>query len=382
VSEQNTTAVSSPSSTHDGSHQAAKAAHGEQPKQAGESIGTTPAAALGTKAPVEGKATEKKRSSKLSDDKRFKIFSGSANRPLTEAIGKFLGVPVGETRLQRFSDGETHFQLLENVRGVDVFLVQPTCHPVDQNLVELLIMMDALRRASAGRITVVVPYYGYARQDRKDRPRVAITSKLVADLLTTAGANRALFVDLHAAQIQGFFNIPVDHLFASPVLVGYFRDLNLPNLTVVSPDAGGVERARFFAKKLEVPLAIVDKRRTDINVTEVMNVIGDVKGRTCLILDDIVDTAGTLVKTAEALLDQGADKVYACASHAVLSGPAVERIRSSRLEQFVVTDTIPLSAEGLKLEAEGKIKVLTIAGLLGRAIESIHMETSVSTLFN
>ena len=201
----------------------------------------------------------------------------------------------------------------------------------------------------------------------------------VADLLVTAGANRALFVDLHAAQIQGFFNIPVDHLFASPVLVGYFRDLNLPNLTVVSPDAGGVERARFFAKKMEVPLAIVDKRRTDINVTEVMNVIGDVKGRTCLILDDIVDTAGTLVKTAEALLEQGADKVYACASHAVLSGPAVERIASSRLEQLVVTNTIPLSEEASKVN---KIKVLSIAGLLGRAIESIHMETSVSTLFN
>ena len=327
-----------------------------------------------TKAPAE-----KKRSSRLSEDKRFKIFSGSANRPLTEEVCKFLGVPVGETRLQRFSDGETHFQLLENVRGVDVFLVQPTCRPVDENLVELLIMMDALRRASAGRITVVVPYYGYARQDRKDRPRVAITSKLVADLLTTAGANRALFVDLHAAQIQGFFNIPVDHLFASPVLVGYFRDLNLPDLTVVSPDAGGVERARFFAKKLEVPLAIVDKRRTDINITEVMNVIGDVDGRTCLILDDIVDTAGTLVKTAEALLEQGATKVYACASHAVLSGPAVERIRDSALEELVVTNTIPLTEEALSV---AKIKVLSIAGLLGRAIESIHMETSVSTLFN
>jgi ribose-phosphate pyrophosphokinase len=385
VSETNTTAAPFPSTTQDRSAHAAQAA-AEQPKQAAEPT-VPPASATGTKAvdPAkagEAKTGEKKRSSKLSDDKRFKIFSGSANRPLTEEICKFLGVPVGETRLQRFSDGETHFQLLENVRGVDVFLVQPTCHPVDQNLVELLIMMDALRRASAGRITVVVPYYGYARQDRKDRPRVAITSKLVADLLTTAGANRALFVDLHAAQIQGFFNIPVDHLFASPVLVGHFRGLNLPNLTVVSPDAGGVERARFFAKKLEVPLAIVDKRRTDINVTEVMNVIGDVKGRTCLILDDIVDTAGTLVKTAEALLDQGAEKVYACASHAVLSGPAVDRIRASKLEQLVVTDTIPLSESAQQLEKEGKIKVLTIAGLLGRAIESIHMETSVSTLFN
>jgi ribose-phosphate pyrophosphokinase len=384
VNQQDTTAVpfpSSNSSSHVAEPHAAatsvepvKQASGETARQAAEFVLTPATPASTTKAPAE-----KKRSSRLSEDKRFKIFSGSANRPLTEEIGKFLGVPVGETRLQRFSDGETHFQLLENVRGADVFLVQPTCHPVDQNLVELLIMMDALRRASAGRITVVVPYYGYARQDRKDRPRVAITSKLVADLLATAGANRALFVDLHAAQIQGFFNIPVDHLFASPVLVGYFRDLQLPNLTVVSPDAGGVERARFFAKKLEVPLAIVDKRRTDINVTEVMNVIGDVRGRTCLILDDIVDTAGTLIKTAEALLDQGADKVYACASHAVLSGPAVERIAASRLEELVVTNTIPLSEAAQKVS---KIKVLSIAGLLGRAIESIHMETSVSTLFN
>jgi ribose-phosphate pyrophosphokinase len=380
VNQQDTTAVPFPSSNSSNNvaepHAAATSV--EPAKQAAEFVLTSATPASTTKA-ADTKSVEKKRSSRLSEDKRFKIFSGSANRPLTDEIGKFLGVPVGETRLQRFSDGETHFQLLENVRGVDVFLVQPTCHPVDQNLVELLIMMDALRRASAGRITVVVPYYGYARQDRKDRPRVAITSKLVADLLATAGANRALFVDLHAAQIQGFFNIPVDHLFASPVLVGYFRDLQLPNLTVVSPDAGGVERARFFAKKLEVPLAIVDKRRTDINVTEVMNVIGDVRGRTCLILDDIVDTAGTLIKTAEALLDQGADKVYACASHAVLSGPAVERIAASRLEELVVTNTIPLSEAAQKVS---KIKVLSIAGLLGRAIESIHMETSVSTLFN
>lgn len=322
---------------------------------------------------------ERKRSGRQSEDKRFKIFCGSANRQLAEEICKFVGVPLGETRLQRFSDGEVHFQLLENVRGADVFLVQPTSFPVDQHLVELLIMMDALKRASAGRITVVIPYYGYARQDRKDRPRVAITSKLVADLLQTAGANRALLVDLHAAQIQGFFNIPVDHLFASPVLVSYFRDLNLPNLTVVSPDAGGVERARFFAKKLDVPLAIVDKRRTDINVTEVMNVIGDVRGRTCLILDDIIDTAGTMVKTVDALLAEGAEKVYACASHAVLSGPAVERIAGSRLEELVVTNTIPLREEA---QGVAKIKVLSIAGLLGRAIESIHMETSVSTLFN
>jgi ribose-phosphate pyrophosphokinase len=327
----------------------------------------------------EKAGADKRRPGRLSEAKRFKIFSGEANKALAEEVCKFVGVPLGETRMQRFSDGEIYFQLLENVRGADVFVIQPTCFPVDQHLVELLIMMDALKRASAARITVVIPYYGYARQDRKDRPRVAISSKLVADLLTTAGANRALLVDLHAAQIQGFFNIPVDHLFASPVLVGYFREMNLPNLTVVSPDAGGVERARFFAKKLDVPLAIVDKRRTDINVTEVMNVIGDVRGRTCLIIDDIIDTAGTLVKTGDALLAQGATKVFACASHAVLSGPAVERIAASRIEEVVVSNTIPLREEAQRV---GKIKVLSIAGLLGRAIESIHMETSVSTLFS
>jgi ribose-phosphate pyrophosphokinase len=333
---------------------------------------------------------ERKKAGKLSEDKRFKLFSGTANPKLAEAIGKHIGVPVGEAKLQRFADGEVYFQLLENVRGVDVFVVQPTCYPVDQHLVELLVMIDALKRASAARITVVVPYYGYARQDRKDRPRVAISAKLIADLLTTAGANRALFVDLHAAQIQGFFNIPVDHLFASPVLVSYFRELNLPNLTVVSPDAGGVERARFFAQKMGAPLAIVDKRRTDMNVAEVMHVVGDVHDKTCLIIDDIIDTAGTLVKTVDALYASGATSVYACASHAVLSGPAIDRIANSRLEQLVVTDTIPLREAAQKLTAPGndpaqklpKIKVLTIAGLLGAAIESIHMETSVSTLFS
>jgi ribose-phosphate pyrophosphokinase len=327
-------------------------------------------------------AAERKRPGRLSEDKRFKIFAGSANRKLAEDICIHVGVQLGESKLQRFADGEISFQLLENVRGVDVFIVQPTCFPVDQHLLELLIMIDALKRASAGRITVVVPYYGYARQDRKDRPRVAITSKLVADLLTTAGANRALFMDLHAAQIQGFFNIPVDHMFASPVMVSYFRELNLPDLTVVSPDAGGVERARFFATKMQAPLAIVDKRRTDPNVTEVMNVIGDVAGRTCLIIDDIIDTASTLVKTAQALLDAGAVKVYAAASHAVLSGPAIERITSSLLEELIVTDSIPLREDAQKLERQGKIKVLSVAGLLGATIESIHMETSVSSLFN
>ncbi len=322
---------------------------------------------------------ERKRARSLSEDKRFKLFSGTANRPLSEEIARHIGVTVGEAKIQRFADGEVYFQLLENVRGIDVFVVQPTCYPVDQHLVELLIMIDALKRASAGRITAVVPYYGYARQDRKDRPRVAISAKLIADLLTTAGANRALFVDLHAAQIQGFFNIPVDHMFASPVLVGYFRELNLPNLAVVSPDAGGVERARHFAQKMGAPMAIVDKRRTDINVAEVMHVVGDVHGKTCLIIDDIIDTAGTLVKTVDALYANGAASVYACASHAVLSGPAVERIANSRLEQVVVTDTVPLRESAQKL---GKIKVLSVAGLLGAAIESIHMETSVSTLFS
>jgi ribose-phosphate pyrophosphokinase len=341
--------------------------------------------------PVQGSASEaakakdakpapdRKRTRNLTEDKRFKLFSGTANRPLADEIGRHIGVQVGEAKLQRFADGEVYFQLLENVRGVDVFVVQPTCYPVDQHLVELLVMIDALKRASAARITVVVPYYGYARQDRKDRPRVAISAKLIADLLTTAGANRALFVDLHAAQIQGFFNIPVDHLFASPVLVSHFRELKLPNLTVVSPDAGGVERARFFAQKVGAPLAIVDKRRTDLNVAEVMHVVGDVAGKTCLIIDDIIDTAGTLVKTVDALYAAGASTVYACASHAVLSGPAIDRIANSRLEQVVVTDTIPLREAAQKVP---KIKVLSIAGLLGAAIESIHMETSVSSLFN
>jgi ribose-phosphate pyrophosphokinase len=337
----------------------------------------------GQGAPPDGKSgkpsPERKRARNLSEDKRFRLFSGTANPELARKIGEHIGVKVGETKLQRFADGEVFFQLLENVRGVDCFVVQPTCYPVDQHLVELLVMIDALKRASAARITVVIPYYGYARQDRKDKPRVAISAKLIADLLTTAGANRALFVDLHAAQIQGFFNIPVDHLYASPVLVSHFRELNLPNLMVISPDPGGVERARFFAQKMGAPLAIVDKRRTDMNVAEVMNVVGDVKGKTCLIIDDIIDTAGTLVKTVDALLNAGATAVHACASHAVLSGPAIDRIANSPLEQLVVTDTIPLREAAQKM---GKIKVLSVAGLLGAAIESIHMETSVSTLFN
>jgi ribose-phosphate pyrophosphokinase len=311
-------------------------------------------------------------------DDKFKIFCGTANEALTDEICAFLGLERGKATVTRFSDGEVYIQVMENVRGADVFVVQPTCFPVDEHLMELLLLVDALKRASARRITTVIPYYGYARQDRKDKPRVPVSSKLIADLLTTAGAHRALVVDLHAPQIQGFFNIPVDHLFASPVLVDYFKKMQLPNLTVVSPDAGGVERARFFAKKVDAALAIVDKRRTDMNVAEVMHVIGDVRGRTCLIIDDIIDTAGTLVKTADALMSAGASKVYACASHPVLSGPAIERIAKSQLEQVIVTNTIPLTGAA---KSEPKIKVLSIAGLLGRAIQSIHEETSVSSLF-
>src|SRR2546430_2409132 len=311
-------------------------------------------------------------------DEKFKIFSGTANEPLADEVCTFLGMQRAQSHLTRFKDGEVYVQILENVRGADVFVIQPTCFPVDQHLMELLLMIDALKRASARRITPVIPYFGYARQDRKDKPRVPVSSKLVADLLTTAGANRALMVDLHAPQIQGFFNIPVDHLFASPVLVDHFRKLTLPNLTVVSPDAGGVERARFFAKKMDAPIAIVDKRRTDMNVTEVMHVIGDVHDRTCLVLDDIIDTAGTLVKTAEALIKAGATKVYACASHPVLSGDAITRLAQPALERRMVTSTIPLTNAG---KNEPKIQVLSIAGLLARAIQSIHEETSVSTLF-
>jgi ribose-phosphate pyrophosphokinase len=327
--------------------------------------------------PVTDEKTERKQRAR--SDEKFKIFSGTANEPLADEVCQFLGMQRGQAQVIRFRDGECYVQIQENVRGADVFVMQPTCRPVDEHLMELLLMIDALKRASARRITAVVPYFGYARQDRKDKPRSPITSKLVADLLTTAGAHRALIVDLHTPQLQGFFNIPVDHLFASPVLVDHFRKLQLPNLTVVSPDAGGVERARFFAQKMGVPLAIVDKRRTDINVAEVMNVVGDVNGKTCLIIDDIIDTAGTLVKTVDALHASGATAVYACASHAVLSGPAIDRIAASRLEQVVVTDTIPLREAAQKLP---KIKVLSIAGLLGTAIENIHLETSVSTLFN
>ena len=311
-------------------------------------------------------------------DEKFKIFSGTASPALADEICGYLGVARGKTVLGKFSDGEIYFQVLENVRGADVFVVQPCTQPVEYHLMELLMMIDAFKRASAWRITAVIPYYCYARQDRKDKPRVPISAKLVADLLETAGATRALTLDLHAPQIQGYFNVPVDHLYASPVLVEYFKQKKLPNLTVVSPDAGGVERARAFAKKLDAPLAIVDKRRVDVDKTEVMNLIGEVRGRTTLIVDDIIDTAGTLVKTAEALMEAGATAVYAGATHAVLSGKAVERISNSPLKEVVVTNSVPGSeaARGV-----AKIKVLSVAELLARGIRNIHEETSISELF-
>ena len=308
----------------------------------------------------------------------LKIFGGTANAALTNEICEFLDCELGKSSLTRFSDGEIYFQILENVRGADVFIIQPTCPPVDSNLIELCLMIDAFKRASARRITAVIPYFGYARQDRKDKPRVPISSKLVSDLLVASGTDRLLMMDLHAPQIQGFFSIPVDHLFAAPVLVEHFQKLNLANLTVVSPDAGGVERARAFAKRLNADLAMVNKRRIEANVAQVMNVIGDVKNRTCLVVDDIIDTAGTLVKNAEALLKAGATKVYASCTHPVLSGPAVERIQNSELIEVMVTNTIPLHTAAKQCK---KISVLSVGKLLAQAIQSIHEETSVSVLF-
>ena len=308
---------------------------------------------------------------------RCKVFSGNANPALAEEVCAYLQLPLGKSNLTRFSDGESYFQILENVRGVDVFVVQPTCSPVNTNLMELLIMIDAFKRASAGRITAVIPYYGYARQDRKDKPRVPITAKLVADLFSRAGADRILTMDLHANQIVGFFRIPVDHLYAAPVILKYVGEQNLENLTIVSPDAGGVERARAFAVRLNTQLAIVDKRRVAPNVAEIMHVIGDVRGRTCVVVDDIIDTAGTLCSTVKSLKDQGADRVFATCSHGVLSGPAIERIEESPLEKVVITNTIPLSPE----KASKKIVQLSVAELLARAIINIHKELSVSELF-
>ena len=311
----------------------------------------------------------------------LKVFSGSAHPELAREIAAFLGVSLGQARLKRFPDTEVSFQIDENIRGTDIFVVQPTCAngtaSVDQHIMELMIMIDAFRRSSAARITAVVPYYGYARQDRKDKPRVPISAKLVANVLSASGANRVLTMDLHKAQIQGFFDIPVDHLFAAPVIIDYLSRMEYPDLTMVAPDAGGAERARAYAKRLNAELAIIDKRRTE-DATEVMNVVGDVQGRTCVIQDDIIDTAGTITKAAAALKANGAAKIIACAVHGVLSGPAIDRIEKSPIDKMIVTNTIPLTGDKAKCE---KIKVLSVARLLGQAIKSIHEETSVSSLF-
>ena len=308
----------------------------------------------------------------------LKVFSGSAHVTLTKEIAEFLGIPVGQSRLRRFPDSEVSFQIDENIRGADVFIVQPTCAPVDPHLMELMIMTDAFRRSSAARITAVIPYYGYARQDRKDKPRVPISAKLVANVLTAAGVNRVLCMDLHKAQIQGFFDLPVDHLFAAPVIIDYLSRQSYEKLTIVAPDAGGAERARAYAKRLDAELAVIDKRRSEDGTAEVMNVIGAVAGRTCVIADDIIDTAGTIQKAAQALKDNGAERVLACAIHGVLSGPAIERIEKSPLDKLLITNTIPLTADRAKCQ---KIIVLSVARLLGQAMRSIHEETSVSSLF-
>jgi len=308
---------------------------------------------------------------------RIKLFSGNANVELAKEICAFLCVPLGTADIRRFSDGEINVEIRDNVRGVDVFIIQSTCPPVNDNLMELLILMDALKRASAQRVTAVIPYYGYARQDRKVLPRAPITAKLVADMLTAAGVSRVLTVDLHAGQIQGFFNIPVDHLYAAPVMLEYIKANYGNDTVIVSPDAGGVERARAFAKRLNSPMAIIDKRRLAPNIAQVMTIIGDVEGKTAILLDDMVDTAGTLALSAEALKKEGAKKVFAMATHAVLSGPAIERLEKSAIEELVVTDTIPLGAKS----SCRKIRVLSVASLLGEAIKRIHFHDSVSSLF-
>jgi ribose-phosphate pyrophosphokinase len=307
------------------------------------------------------------------------VFSGRANIQLSEDICKYLNIDLGRRVIKDFSDDEIYVRLEENVRGGDVFVIQSTCSPGNTNLMELLIMIDALKRASAKRVTAVIPYYGYARQDRKCEPRVPITSKLVADLLVTAGTDRVLTVDLHAGQIQGFFNIPVDHLFAMKVLVPYLQSLDLKNMVVISPDAGGVERARAFAKRLGVSLAIIDKRRESMNEAKAMNIIGDVSGKVTFIVDDMIDTAGTLVEGAVALMEAGAKEVHACCTHAVLSGPALDRISNAAIKSIVATNTIPLR-DGM--EDHPKIKILSVAPLLGEAILRINRETSVSSLFD
>lgn len=310
-------------------------------------------------------------------NRELKVFSGNSNLRLAQEICRHLDIPLGKINLTKFSDGELYCQILENVRGKDVFVIQPTCCPVNQNLMELLIMIDAFKRSSATRITSVIPYYGYGRQDRKDKPRVPISSKLVADLLTAAGTDRILSMDLHAAQIQGFFDIPVDHLYANPVLIEHLKGLDIPNLTIISPDAGGVERARAFAKRLDADLAIIDKRRTAPNQAEILHIVGHVAGRNVIICDDMIDTAGTLVNAALALRKKKAERVFACATHGILSGPAIERLRSAPIEKIILTNTVPIEESKIL----PNMTVLSVAGLLGDAIQSIHEETSVSNLF-
>lgn len=312
-------------------------------------------------------------------NKNLKIFTGSSNPQLAEDIAKRLGTHVGAAMLKHFSDGETWVEIGENVRGMDVFVIQPTSQPANEYIMELLIMIDALKRASAERITAVMPYYGYARQERKVQPRTPISAKLVADLLTAAGANRILTMDLHAGQIQGFFNIPVDHLHASTTLLEYVNDNIMDDCVVVSPDAGGAERARAYAKRLGVPMAMIDKRRTSPNVSDVMNIIGDVKGKKVVIVDDMIDTAGTMVKAAEALIKNGATEAYACCTHGVLSGPAIDRIEESSLKQVVVTNTIQPNEKARNCS---KIKSLTVAPLFAEAIRRINRAESVSSLFD
>jgi ribose-phosphate pyrophosphokinase len=308
----------------------------------------------------------------------MKLFTGNANPALAKEIAKYLRTPLGQASVGRFPDGEVEVKVLDNVRGADCFVIQPTSHPANDNLMELLLLVDALRRASAHRVTAVVPYYGYGRQDRKAEPRVPISAKLVANLISASGAHRVLTMDLHAGQIQGFFDIPVDHLYANPVLIEHFkkRKIGNGNVVVVSPDAGGTERARAFAKRLKTGLAVIDKRRLSPHEAAVMNVIGDVRGKTALIIDDLVDTAGTLVKAAEALKKSGASRVLAAAAHGILAGPALERIQASPVEELVITNSIPLNGAGLD-----RIKVLSVAPLLGEAIRRIHDEKSVSELF-
>ena len=308
---------------------------------------------------------------------RLILFSGNANRKLAQEIAEYLGMPLGLAEVSQFSDGEVFVQLNENVRGADVFVIKPTCPPVDHHLMELLVMVDAVRRASAQRITAVIPYFGYARQDRKVQPRVPVSAKLVADIITVSGAHRVLTMDLHAGQIQGFFNIPVDHLFALPVLLRYFQERERHEGVVVAPDAGGVERARAFAKRLGTSLAFIDKRREGPNDAKVMHIVGDVKDRDVIIVDDMIDTAGTITQAVTALWEAGARRIYASCTHAVLSGEAIERIESSGLEEVVVTNTIPLDER----RSCKKLTLLSVAPLLGEAIDRIHRETSVSSLF-